>query len=80
LPDFEDYVCSQGLDYKSIFEKRCPKGYLKQRAKDKAELDLDNLSLILWEAAGSKGAASFDLFKEMEKEFAGLLSRLCRSN
>ncbi|HKQ04041.1 MAG TPA: nucleotide disphospho-sugar-binding domain-containing protein [Blastocatellia bacterium] len=73
LPDFEDYVRSQGVEYRPIFEKRCPRGYLKRRASEKAERDLDNLSLLLWEAAESKDAA-FDLFKEMEKEFAGLLA------
>jgi zeaxanthin glucosyltransferase len=76
LPDFEDYVRSQGVEYLSIFEERCPKGYLKRRAKAKADLDLDNLSLILWEAAGSGGATTFDLFKEMEREFAGRLSQV----
>jgi len=76
LPDFEEYVSSQGLEYLSIFESRCPKGYLKRRAKEKAELDLDNLSLLLWESAGSQGAAPFDLFKEIEKEFAGLLAKV----
>jgi len=76
LPDFEDYVRSQGLDYVSILENRCPKGYLKKRANDKARMDLDNLSLILWEATGSSGAAAFNLTKEIEEELDRVLRKL----
>ena len=73
LPDFEDYVCSQGLEYISILENRCPKGYLGMRAKEKARLDLDNLSLILWDAAGRNGGAAFDLTKEIDEELKRVL-------
>jgi UDP:flavonoid glycosyltransferase YjiC (YdhE family) len=75
LADFEDYVRSQGLDYISIFEDRCPKGYLKNRAGEKKQNDLDNLTLLLWEATGGQGKRAFDPIKEIEAGIAKVLRK-----
>ena len=76
LPDFEDYIRSQGIDYISVFENRCPKGYLKKRAGNKASMDFDNLSLILWEAGKPGGAASFNLMQEIENELRAVAGKV----
>lgn len=74
LPDFEDYIRSQGLAYACIMEKRFPKGYLQRSVRHKAELDLDNLALIVSAAAGLHGEMPFDLYGELESGLRGVLT------
>lgn len=60
MPDFEEYVRSQGIEYLCMFRDRYPKGYLKQRATKQAKLKLDNLSLMLLEAKDNNEAIALD--------------------
>jgi UDP:flavonoid glycosyltransferase YjiC (YdhE family) len=75
LEDFRDYICSQGLEYISIFQERFPSGFLRSRIKEKIAQDLDNLSLILAEATGRSGAPWQAVLGDIEVQFAKILSR-----
>jgi UDP:flavonoid glycosyltransferase YjiC (YdhE family) len=72
LPDFEEYVRSQGLGFVTIFEKLCPKGFLHQQA---IENRVENFAALLARAKASPNM--FDPASEVQEIIRRVQPDLC---
>jgi UDP:flavonoid glycosyltransferase YjiC (YdhE family) len=62
IPDFEEYLTGQGLEFIPIFEKLCPRGFIHSRA---VGVGRDNFSALLLEA---RQASEADVIAQTKRE------------